>query len=486
MGKKSILKNYIYNLSYQILTLILPIITTPYLARVLGAEGTGIYGYTFSIATYFILFGSLGVALYGQREIAYAQENKEKRKKTFIEIILFRFITMAISIVVYYIFFMRKGEYSQYYTILLLELIAAAFDISWFFQGLEEFKKTVIRNILVRIVSVSCIFIFVKEPQDLNKFIFIYSLADLVGNLSLWLYLPKYLKGIEVKNINIVSQIPQILLLFVPQISNQLYKMLDTTMIGKIISDKAETGYYEQAQKVTRLLLTIVTSLGTVMIPRMANTFASGNQKKVKEYMKNSFHFVFFLSFPMMFGISTVSDDFVPIFFGDGYEKVALLIKIISPILLLMGIANVIGTQYLLPTKRQKEYTISIVAGVVVNFILNYILIYKFASIGASIATVLSQIIVEAIQFYVIRNEISFKEVVKYSYKYLISGVFMLLICTLSKLIVSTGIVTIILQVCVGVISYIGMLILLKEDYIYIFINKIKDRFLKKTNKNNA
>ena len=486
MGKKSILKNYIYNLSYQILTLILPIITTPYLARVLGAEGTGIYGYTFSIATYFILFGSLGVALYGQREIAYAQENKEKRKKTFIEIIIFRFITMAISIVVYYIFFMRKGEYSQYYTILLLELIAAAFDISWFFQGLEEFKKTVIRNILVRIVSVSCIFIFVKEPQDLNKFIFIYSLADLVGNLSLWLYLPKYLKGIEVKNINIVSQIPQILLLFVPQISNQLYKMLDTTMIGKIISDKAETGYYEQAQKVTRLLLTIVTSLGTVMIPRMANTFASGDQKKVKEYMKNSFHFVFFLSFPMMFGISTVSDAFVPIFFGDGYEKVALLIKIISPILLLMGIANVIGTQYLLPTKRQKEYTISIVAGVIVNFILNYILIYKFASIGASIATVLSQIIVEAIQFYVIRNEISFKEVVKYSYKYLISGVFMLLICTLSKLIVSTGLVTIILQVGVGVISYIGMLILLKEDYIYIFINKIKDRFLKKTNKNNA
>ena len=360
MGKKSILKNYIYNLSYQILTLILPIITTPYLARVLGAEGTGIYGYTFSIATYFILFGSLGVALYGQREIAYAQENKEKRKKTFIEIIIFRFITMAISIVVYYIFFMRKGEYSQYYTILLLELIAAAFDISWFFQGLEEFKKTVIRNILVRIVSVSCIFIFVKEPQDLNKFIFIYSLADLVGNLSLWLYLPKYLKGIEVKNINIVSQIPQILLLFVPQISNQLYKMLDTTMIGKIISDKAETGYYEQAQKVTRLLLTIVTSLGTVMIPRMANTFASGDQKKVKEYMKNSFHFVFFLSFPMMFGISTVSNAFVPIFFGDGYEKVALLIKIISPILLLMGIANVIGTQYLLPTKRQKEYTLSL------------------------------------------------------------------------------------------------------------------------------
>ena len=479
MGKKSILKNYIYNLSYQILTLILPIVTTPYLARVLGATGTGIYGYTFSIATYFILFGSLGVALYGQREIAYAQDNKEKRKKIFIEIIIFRFITMAISIIVYYLFFMRKGEYSQYYTILLLELIAAAFDISWFFQGLEEFKKTVIRNILVRVVSVSCIFIFVKEPQDLNKFIFIYSLADLIGNLSLWLYLPKYLKGIEVKNIDIITQIPQILLLFVPQISNQLYKMLDTTMIGKIISDKAETGYYEQAQKVTRLLLTIVTSLGTVMIPRMASTFASGDKEKVKAYMKNSFHFVFFLSFPMMFGISSIAKAFVPIFFGLGYDKVVILIKIISPIILLMGVANVIGTQYLLPTKRQKEYTISIVVGTVFNFVLNYILISKFASIGASIATVLSQVIVDGMQFYAIRNDISFMEVLKYTYKYLIASVIMFMACTLSQFIVASGIASIILQVVIGVIIYMGALILLKEDYVYYFINKIKERFLK-------
>lgn len=483
MGKKSILKNYIYNLSYQILTLILPIITTPYLARVLGAEGTGIYGYTFSVATYFILFGSLGVALYGQREIAYAQDNKEKRKKIFLEIIIFRFVTMAISIVVYYFALMRQGTYSPYYTILLLELIAAAFDISWFFQGLEEFKKTVIRNILVRVVSVSCIFIFVKEPQDLNKYIFIYSLADLVGNLSLWLYLPKYLKGIKVENINFIVHIPQILLLFIPQISNQLYKMLDTTMIGHIIEDKAETGYYEQGQKVIRLLLTIVTSLGTVMIPRMANTFANGDNKQIKAYMKNSFHFVFFLSFPMLFGLISVSDAFVPIFFGAGYDKVALLIKIISPILILMGIANVLGTQYLLPTKRQKEYTISIVVGVIINFILNYIFIYKLASVGASIATVISEIIVAGIQFYVVRKEVSFLEVVKYSYKYLIASIIMFVICSLSKFIVNTGILTIVLQVSLGVITYIGILLLLKEDYIYTFISRLKEKFFVKSKK---
>ena len=203
MAKKSIAKNYIYNMVYQVLTLILPLITTPYLSRVLGAEGNGIYSYTYAIVTYFILFGSLGVALYGQREIAYAQEFPEKRKKIFIEIVIFRFITIIIATVFYFFLFVKGAEYQIYYQILMLELIAAAFDISWFFQGLEEFKKTVIRNVLVRLCSVTLVFLLVKTREDLAKFTLIYSLADLIGNLSLWLYLPKYFKGIKVENINI-------------------------------------------------------------------------------------------------------------------------------------------------------------------------------------------------------------------------------------------------------------------------------------------
>ena len=190
MAKKSITRNYIYNMVYQVLILILPLVTTRYLSRVLGAEGIGIYSYTYAIVTYFILFGSLGVVLYGQREIAYAQENPEKRKQIFVEIVIFRAITILIATIVYYFIFVNGKEYQIYYQILILELIAAAFDISWFFQGIEEFKKTVTRNVLVRICSVSLVFILVKNKEDLAKFILIYSLADLIGNLSLWIYLP--------------------------------------------------------------------------------------------------------------------------------------------------------------------------------------------------------------------------------------------------------------------------------------------------------
>ncbi len=152
---------------------------------------------------------------------------------------------------------MRQGEYSEYYRILFFELIAAAFDISWFFQGMEDFKKTVLRNIAVRLASVGLIFLIVKQESDLNKYLAIYAFADLIGNISLWFYLPKYFKGVKVKNINIKRQIPAIVLLFIPQVSNKIYNMLDTTMLGKIIADKAETGYYEQSQKIIRVLFNI-------------------------------------------------------------------------------------------------------------------------------------------------------------------------------------------------------------------------------------
>ena len=475
--KKSVVKNYMYNLIYQILILILPLVTTPYLSRVLGAEGVGIYSYTYAIVTYFILFGSLGIALYGQREIAYVQDNVKERKRVFFELITVRFITIAISVLIYYLFFIRGKQYQTYYLILLIELIAAGFDISWFFQGIEEFKKTVLRNVLVRIISVILVFTIVKTTTDLWKYILIYSLADFFGNILLWAYLPKYLKGGKVGKLKFKRHLIPLLMLFIPQVTNKIYNLLDTTMLGAIISNKTETGYYEQAQKVIRLLLTIVTSLGVVMVPRMANTFATGNKKKINNYIKKSFNFVFIISFPMMFGIATVANSFVPIFFGNGYDKVSILIKIFCPMLILMGIENVIGTQYLLPTKRQKEYTISVICGVVANLILNFILINLWSSIGASIATVVSQLVVDGIQIYFVRKDINWKPLIRLSVRYLVASSMMFLVCQIIKLIIKIGLLSLILQCGIGAIVYIGMLILFKDKFLNTIIDKIKSKF---------
>ena len=480
MSKKSLTKNYIYNLIYQVLTLILPLITTPYVCRVLGAEAIGIYSYTYNTLSYFLLFGALGVALYGQREIAYVSDDISKRKKVFLEVFICRFTTIAIAVVFYYFFLMRTGVYKVYYSIWVLELIALAFDISWFFQGLEDFKKTVTRNVIVRLVSVSLIFIIVKTPQDLIKYITIYSIADLVGNLSLWLYVPKHIKGVKIEKIRAYSHIPAIILLFIPQIASQIYNLLDKTMIGRIIVDKAEVGFYEQGQKVIRVLLTLVTSLGIVMIPRMANTFASGDKEKTIDYIKKSFRFVFFLAFPIILGLMSISSIFVPLFFGPGYEKVIVLINVIAPTILLTGMANVIGTQYLLPTKRQREYTISIVIGLIINFILNYIFIHLYNSIGASIATVLSELVVVAVQFKIIKNDVRAKDIIKLSYTYLFSGVIMLGASMSIKILLGPSLKTMVIQIIVAILVYVGMLWCLQDEYLSLFFNKAKSILLKK------
>lgn len=475
MSKKSVIKNYIYNISYQILAIILPLITTPYISRILGAEAIGIYSYTLSITTYFVLFGSLGVALYGQREIAFVSNDKNKRSKIFIEITIMRCITLSISMIIFYLSFCKAGQYIVYYKILLLELIANALDISWFFRGIEEFKKTVIRNMIIKVISVVCIFIFIKTANDLYKYFLIYVLSNTIGNASMWVYLPKFIEKVKFKELKVNKHVKPAIILFIPQIATQIYTVLDKTMIGAIVEDKSEVGFYEQSQKIVKILLTVGTSLGTVMLPRIANTFAIGDNKKIKYYMNKSFHFILFLVVPIMFGMISISSKFVPIFFGEGYEKVIVLINIMSVILVAIGLSNVIGTQYLLPTKQQKKYTISVIIGAIVNGILNLLLIKQFQSIGAAIATVIAEFSVTGVQLFLVRKQIKIGTIMKILKNYLIAGIIMFIITFIIGLYISNEILSVILQVIIGILIYLGILFSFKDELIIDAINRIKN-----------
>lgn len=476
MSKKSITKNYIYNLTYQILVLILPIITAPYISRVLGAENIGIYSYTLSISAYFISFGSLGIALYGQREVAYNQKNNKKYSIIFWEIIVFRIITMFISLLLYYFIFVNGQQYQMYYKILILEIIGNCIDISWFFQGLEEFKKTVTRNLIVKFISISCIFTVIKTSNDLPMYFGIYVLSILIGNGSLWFYLPKYLEKIKLKELNILRHLKPTITLFIPQIAIQVYTLLDKTMVGTIVEDKSEVGYYEQGQKIIKILLAVITSLGTVMLPRIANTFANGEKEELTNYMKKSFNNVFLLAFPMVFGIIAISKSFVPVFFGQGYDKVAILMSVISPIILLIGLSNVTGTQYLLPTKRQREFTISVVFGAIINFILNICLIWKYGAIGASIGTVIAELTVTSVQMYFVRKDFKLKEVFKLSKNYFISSLIMFIVCFVIGKFINNNLISTIVQVIAGGITYGICLLIMKDKFIFEVLSKVKNK----------
>ena len=477
--KKSVKINYLYNMIYQVLLLIMPLITAPYVARVLGANGVGTAGYTISIVTYFILFGSLGISVYGQREIAYYQNKEKEKSKIFFELLALKLIAMTIAMFLFWLFFARIGEYAIYYKILIIEMVANVFDITWFYQGIERFKKTALRNGIVKVLCVIAIFVFVKQSSDITKYLYIHCFNTFLSNISLWINVKKYL--IVPDSLNIFRHLKKTLILFIPQIAINIYTVLDKTMIGAILDNMTQVGYYEEIQKIIKISMIIVTSMGTAMLPRIANCFATNDHKRIKEYIYKAFSFALLLSIPMTLGMIAISHRFVPSFFGDAFAPAAPLLAIMGVITILISLSNVIGIQYLLPTKKEKYYTISVITGAVINFILNYILIQKYQAIGAAIATVIAEFMVTAVQFYFVRKEFKFIEVLKLSTKYFMAGFVMFIVVSF---LVNTNIfirsVTVVLSSGIGALVYIGMLFLLKDEFMLKSVKSVKKMVFKK------
>ena len=428
--QKSLKKNYIFNVMYQILLLIVPFITTPYLSRALGANSIGIYSYANSMVSYFVLFACLGTGTYGQRTISYVQDDIEQRSRAFWETFCFRTIMSLITLFFFGIYTLTVKENKIIFIILSLNFINIIFDISWFFQGMEDFKKTVLRSAIVKILNIIFIFTFIKNSDDLILYVLGTMVLTLLGTISLWTYIPKYVK--RVNNIKPFRDYKTILKLFLPTIAVQVYTIVDKSMIGWFSqgSNYFENGYYEQAEKVIKICLTIVTSLGTVMIPRIGKVFKEGNYDKIKEYMYKSYRFILLLAIPIFFGLISISSIFVPVFFGSGYEKVEILLMIFSVLVIIIGLSNANGYQYFVPTGKENILTITVVVGAISNFILNLILIPRYYSIGASIASITAEGLVTLVGFIYIRKEkiFSLRRILKESLNYLISGLTMFII----------------------------------------------------------
>lgn len=461
-----VIKNYLYNASYQVFILLVPLITTPYLARVLGPEGVGINSFTNSVIQYFILFGSIGVNLYGNRQVAFVRDDKERLSKTFYEIFLMRVVTIIFVYLIFITFVTLTTSYRTYYLAQSISIIAAAFDISWFFMGVENFTVTVLRNFIVKILTLISIFVLVKSYKDLTIYILILSLSLLIGNLTLFPSLKRYIEWPGNGRLHIWKHLLPSLVLFIPQVATQIYLVLNKTMLGLMVSVQS-SGYFDQSDKVIKMVLAIVTATGTVMLPHVANAFAKGKYKQTKEYLYSSFSFVTAISIPMTFGLAAIAPKFVPLFFTSKFNSVIPIMIIESVVIVLIAWSNVIGTQYLLPTNQTKLYTNSVILGAVVNLVANIPLISSYGAIGSAIATVLSELSVTFYQLIVVRKQINYKELFNETIKYCCAGVVMfIIISVLDRLLVITW-MNLGVEVLIGMVIYILMLILLKVKILY-------------------
>lgn len=447
-------KNFVYNVIYQILILIIPLITTPYVSKTIGATGIGTYSYTYSIVYYFMIFSMLGLNNYGNRTIAKNRENKIELSKRFKEIHLFQIITSTTMITLYFLYILIFDN--KYFNIALIQslyVISCMFDINWFFFGIEKFKLTITRNTIIKILSLIFIFIFVKNKNDIWIYTLILSSSTLLSQLLLWPFVNQYITKVKINLNDIKKHIKPCIKLFLPVIAVSIYKIMDKTMIG-MLSNVDEVGYYDNAEKIINVPIAIITAAGTVMLPRMSNMHSKGESSKTKPIILKTMKFMGFLSFAMMFGIMAIAKKFSIVFFGTQFIKTGDIIMLLTITIIFLSWGNVIRTQYLIPKEMDKEYIISAFLGAIVNFILNIIFIKEFKSIGACIGTIAAEFVVALYQTIVVRKNLEIKKYITDILPFFIKSIIMFIIIYPLNFINLSPLITIIIQITLGIITY--------------------------------
>lgn len=473
-----VVRNYLYNVGYQVLAIIVPLITSAYVARVLRPSGVGANAFTNSVIQYFVLFANMGIGYYGNRQIAYVRENQKKMAKTFWEIQIVKTIMTLLAFIAFEIFMIFYTRQPNYMWAQSINLIAVAFDISWFYEGIEDFKVTVLKNSFVKIVSMIAIFIFIKSPSDVTLYIVVLAISTLLGNLTLWPNIRRDLPRVNYKSLNPWPHFLPMIELFVPQIAIQVYVQLNRTMLGVMVNETA-AGFYQYSDGLVKVTLALITATGTVMLPHVANAFSKGNMTKVNKMLYKSFDFVSALAYPMMFGLAAISLTLAPKYYGPGYEPVGKAMMIESFVILMIGWSNVLGVQYLLPIHKQKEFTISVTLGAFVNVILNVPLIHLWGLNGAMVATSVSELSVTAYQLFAVRHLLNFKDLFHGSWKYLISSLFMFMVVFWMNRNLRDTWLMMFVEILVGVLIYGILVIILRAP----IVGQAKELISNKLNK---
>jgi O-antigen/teichoic acid export membrane protein len=439
---------------------------------VLGAEKVGLYSYSYTIATLFVMFAVLGIANHGTRAIAKVKGNLESLNRTFSSIYIFQLLTSGVTIVAYVAYLVIIADDMLAALLAGPYVLATMFDLNWVLNGLEEFKYSTIRSSLVKIISVVLIFITVKEPDDIYIYIVILCGSVLINNLCVVPYL--YKNQIRVTKCNIkevMAHFRPIAILFIPLLGMSVYKYINKIILASYFTLN-ELGFLESSEKVMLVPISFVVALGNVMLPRMSELYAKGNIENVDKYTENSFYFATAASSAMGFGLIAVIKEFVPLFYGVGFDKCEEIIPILMISAIFLAIANVIRTQYLIPKGKDKEYAISILAGAVINLFIAFLLIPRLASVGAAIAIVSSEFVVCAIQVFLSRKECNMMKYIARSLMFIFPGIIMCI--TVYNINFSFG-----LLVNITLKILIGFLIIIILDALIIFLLK---RILSTTN----
>lgn len=462
---KKLLQNYAYSSIYQILILILPLLLTPFLTRTLGADGIGQYSYTRSVVAYFVLFGTAGSNMYAQREIAYVSDDRAERSCVFWEVLMVRCLLLGCSLILYFLLEVRSGRYPLLFLIQSMDIISAMADITWYFQGLEDFGRITLRNAILKISSAVLILIAVRGPSDLWLYVSIYAIGNLLGQLWLWKDISSTVSMLPFRQLHPLRHRKGILQLFVPQVAIQIYLVIDKTMIQLLTDDSAENGYYELAQTIQRACVTLTTAFGAATAARVALLKDKSRHEEIRHLVTQSYEIVCLIGVPVAMGIGAISHNLVPWFMGDGYGPVARLLVLLCPLIVIIGFSNISGIQYMVPMGLQRSMTISTLSGMAVNVLLNLLWIPAHKAQGAAAASVAAECSVALMQMLCIRKVPMKRTLLKSLIQAMLSGSVMVILIKMTeyKWLETSSFFHTSLLIMEGIIIYLTMQSLLRN-----------------------
>ncbi|HFJ9284686.1 TPA: oligosaccharide flippase family protein [Bacillus toyonensis] len=419
---KKVLSDFLYNALYQLFIIITPILTMPFLSRVLGVRALGINSYTFSVVQILSVLAFLGIGQLGIRNIAKNRESQNKVNETFWGLWLIQFLAGIVVIGIYIFYIMNVNEeYRMYFLLQLPFLLGVIFDISWFYIGIERIKQVVLRNMLIKSVSIILIFILIRSENDLWKYMLIMSLGALLGNVVFWIGISKYVTKFSFNRKYLQDNFKAALLLLIPQLAIQVYITFDKTILG-MIAGPIELSYYDQSQKISRIILAVITSLSMVLLPRLANLAVNAQNEILHKYLKKSLDYTIVLSLLFCNIVMLNSYEFVPWFFGEDFIPMSPLMFWVSLIIIFIPIGGVFANQYALAFEKDKQYVLPLVLGAIISLTLNIIFIPRYGAIGATIVILVVEFMVCFFRIYLIRKYLDLKYMFQGVYTYFLAA----------------------------------------------------------------
>ena len=477
MKQKSLKTNLVLSLFKTMMSLTFPLITFPYASRVLLPEGLGKVNFAQSIVSYFSLIAALGISTYSIREISKRKDDSESVNKFFSEIFFINLISTLVAYLLLFIIVSISKKLSSYSTLIYVMssvILFTTIGVDWLYTGMEDFFYITVRSFIFQCLSLILLFLFVKKTDDILIYASISVIASAGSNVCNFIHSRKYAKFVKIKIKSSIVHLKPIIIIFLTAVANSIYTMLDTTMIGFISGDE-HVGFYTVATKLNRIVLSVILTIGPVMLPRLSYMKSINDEKGYRDLLNKSISMMLLFACPCVVGLELLCEPVILLLSGEKYLPALTAMRIMNPIIFIVCFGNFFGVQVFLPNNKERLNLIFIVFASIVNFLLNCFLIPRYSEAGAAIASVIAESCVSVCSIIFGYKYIKTKFVIANCFRYIVNSLLMGIVVYFISGLITSYILKLVVSIVVGVGIY-GILLLIEKDFIVMSVLEKKIR----------